>query len=96
VLGARDRALAREKELYEAARRADGRLPALQRSTAASRQLDVLACFAERAAALDCVRRNWSTTPMLHIEAGRHPVVERASREPFMPNDLRSTTRAAC
>jgi DNA mismatch repair protein MutS len=26
---------------------------------------------------------------MLLIEGGRHPVVERASREPFVPNDLR-------
>jgi DNA mismatch repair protein MutS len=25
---------------------------------------------------------------MLRIESGRHPVVERASREPFIPNDL--------
>ena len=26
---------------------------------------------------------------MLRIDGGRHPVVERASREPFIPNDLR-------
>ncbi len=26
---------------------------------------------------------------MLLIEGGRHPVVERAGREPFIPNDLR-------
>ena len=27
--------------------------------------------------------------PMLLIEGGRHPVVERAGREPFIPNDVR-------
>ena len=51
VLGARDRALGREKELYEAL--LDlliGQLPLLQKTAVAIAQLDVLACFAERAA----------------------------------------------
>ena len=44
VLGARDGALAREKALYEALLdELTARLPALQRSTAAIAQLDVLA-----------------------------------------------------
>ncbi len=89
VLGARDRALAREKELYEALLEAlTARLGALQRTTAAVAQLDVLACFAERAVTLDCVQPELVGHPMLHIIQGRHPVVERASREPFIPNDL--------
>jgi DNA mismatch repair protein MutS len=90
VLGARDRALARERELY------DGlldqitlRLPALLRTTAGIAELDVLTCFAERATALDCVEPELVLEPMLWIDGGRHPVVERASREPFIPNDLR-------
>ena len=33
--------------------------------------------------------RSWCDEPMLCIDSGRHPVVERASREPFIPNDLR-------
>ena len=50
VLGARDRALAREKELYDQLLdRLTERLPALQTTTAAIAELDVLACFAERA-----------------------------------------------
>ncbi|MFI4891414.1 MAG: DNA mismatch repair protein MutS [Steroidobacterales bacterium] len=90
VLGARDRALSREKELYEGLLDAlILQLPALQRSTAAIGQLDVLACFAARALALDCVRPELVAEPVLHIEAGRHPVVERARQEPFIPNDLR-------
>src|ERR1700720_802107 len=89
VLGARDRALAREKELYDALLTTlTARLPALQQTTGAIAQLDVLACFAERATALDCAQPELVDHPMLFINQGRHPVVERASREPFIPNDL--------
>jgi DNA mismatch repair protein MutS len=89
VLGARDRALARERELYDSL--LDlliGRLAALQGTTAAIAELDVLACFAERAATLDCAEPELVAHPMLQIDQGRHPVVERASRAPFIPNDL--------
>jgi DNA mismatch repair protein MutS len=90
VLGARDRALAREKELYDGLLdRLIERLPALQTTTAAIAELDVLTCFAERAATLDCAQPELVDEPMLCIESGRHPVVERASREPFIPNDLK-------
>ncbi len=90
VLGARDRALAREKALYEALLdHLTTRLPALQSTTAAIAQIDVLNCFAERAAALDCSQPELVDEPVLLIDGGRHPVVERASREPFVPNDLR-------
>jgi len=90
VLGARDRALAREKTLYEELLdHLTTRLPDLQAATAAIAQIDVLACFAERATTLDCARPDLMDEPMLMIEAGRHPVVERAGHEPFVPNDLR-------
>jgi DNA mismatch repair protein MutS len=90
VLGARDRALAREKELYDLLLdRLTARLPALQATTAAVAELDVLACFAERAITLDCAQPQLVEDPVLCIEGGRHPVVERASREPFIPNDLK-------
>ncbi len=90
VLGARDRALAREKELYEnLLGTLIETLAQMLRSAAAIAQLDVLASFAERATALDCVQPELVDEPQLHIDGGRHPVVERASREPFIPNDLR-------
>ncbi len=90
VLGARDRALARERELYDALLTTlTARLQALQQTTAAIAQVDVLTCFAERAATLDCARPELVDHPMLFISQGRHPVVERAGREPFIPNDLR-------
>jgi DNA mismatch repair protein MutS len=89
VLGARDRALAREKDLYEALLELlTAQLPSLQQTTAAIAQLDVLTCFAERATALDCVQPELVNHPMLLIQQGRHLVVERASREPFIPNDV--------
>ena len=89
VLGARDKALAREKLLYDAILTAlCSELATLQATAAALAQLDVLACFAERARSLDCVEPLLTAEPLLHIEAGRHPVVERASQAPFIPNDL--------
>jgi DNA mismatch repair protein MutS len=89
VLGARDRALAREKALYEALLDTLCKtLPSLQASAAAIAQIDVLNCFAERATALDCTQPELVEEPTLRIEAGRHPVVERAGRDPFIPNDL--------
>ncbi len=90
VLGARDRALAREKALYQILLETlSAQLPALQSTTAAIAEIDVLSCFAERAATLDCARPELVDEPLLLIESGRHPVVERAAREPFVPNDLR-------
>jgi DNA mismatch repair protein MutS len=89
VLGARDRALAREKALYDRLLETlTASLPALQRTTAAIAEIDVLTCFAERAMALDCAQPELVDYPMLQIDRGRHSVVERASREPFIPNDL--------
>ncbi|GAC1667943.1 MAG: DNA mismatch repair protein MutS [Steroidobacteraceae bacterium] len=90
VLGARDRALAREKALYDALLdHLTTRLPALQTATASLAQIDVLACFAERAAALDCAQPQLVDEPVISIESGRHSVVETSRREPFVPNDLR-------
>jgi DNA mismatch repair protein MutS len=90
VLGARDRALAREKALYEALLdHLTSRLRVLQATALAIAQIDVLSCFAERAATLDCAQPELVDEPMLFIDGGRHPVVERAGREPFVPNDLR-------
>ena len=90
VLGARDRALARERELYEEvlARLIDGLGP-LQGTAAALAELDALAALAERAVALDWTAPTLVAEPCLVIEAGRHPVVERFTDAPFVPNDLK-------
>ncbi len=90
VLGARERAQARERLLYEALLdELSAKLPALQASAAAIAEIDVLSCFAERATTLQCAQPELVDEPLLRIDGGRHPVVERAGREPFIPNDLR-------
>jgi len=89
VLSARERALAREKFLYEALLDAlNAALEPLKRCAAALSELDVLAGFAERAQALDWSRPELVDAPCLRIERGRHPVVEAVRQEPFEPNDL--------
>ncbi len=89
VLSARERALAREKHLYETLLDAlNEDLAPLRACAEALAELDVLAAFAERAEALDWSRPRLGPEARLHIEGGRHPVVEAVRSEPFTPNDL--------
>ena len=89
VLGARERALAREKALYEElVARVAADLEALQHSAAAIAELDVLCNFAERAESLDYRAPRLDEQPGIRIEGGRHPVVEQTSSQPFIPNDV--------
>ncbi|HEY6825040.1 MAG TPA: DNA mismatch repair protein MutS, partial [Steroidobacteraceae bacterium] len=50
---------------------------------------DALAALAERACALEWTRPELTDEPRLTILGGRHPIVERFSDAPFVPNDLR-------
>ncbi|MEE4185273.1 MAG: DNA mismatch repair protein MutS [Gammaproteobacteria bacterium] len=88
VLSARERALAREKELYEALL---GQLlevlAPLQSMAAAVAETDVLANLARRAAELDYVQPQLTDRPGISITAGRHPVVERVVSTGFIAND---------
>ncbi len=89
ILSARERALAREKALYEGLLDALGEsLAELQRAAEALSELDVLLNFAERAEALDYRQPELDEEPGIHIVAGRHPVVERSLDDPFIANDL--------
>ncbi|MBB3141979.1 DNA mismatch repair protein MutS [Halomonas organivorans] len=89
ALSAKSRALAREKLLYESLLDdLNAELAPLQATGRALASLDVLATLAERARALDLVRPTLPQTPGLEIRGGRHPVVERVSEAPFVPNDL--------
>ena len=89
VLSARERALAREKLLYDGLLDAlNEDLESLKRCAGALSELDVLACFAERAQALDWSRPRLVDAACLRIEGGRHPVVEAVRDDPFTPNDL--------
>ena len=90
VLGSRERALAREKTLYERLLETlRESLGVLQASAAALAELDVLVNLALRAEALGWSRPTLTDTPELAIEAGRHPVVEQVIDDPFVANDLR-------
>jgi DNA mismatch repair protein MutS len=92
VLGSRDRALARERELFDGLLdRLIGDLVPLKRLAAAIALVDVLASLAERAESLRYVRPELCDEPGLRIEGGRHPVVERVLDDPFVPNDLELT-----
>ncbi|MDR3298549.1 MAG: DNA mismatch repair protein MutS [Candidatus Accumulibacter sp.] len=92
ALSAQERALAREKLLYDAvltALRDD--LPRLQAIARAVAHADLLAAFAEVARARNYCRPEFSAEPGLAIAGGRHPVVENelAGGETFIANDTR-------
>ncbi|MCM8566553.1 DNA mismatch repair protein MutS [Thauera linaloolentis] len=89
ALSAQERALSREKLLYEAILDAlAAHIPALQRIARALALLDGLAAFAEAALRYGYVRPRFRDTPGLDIAGGRHPVVERQVDD-FIRNDAR-------
>ena len=89
ALSAKSRALTREKWLYDRLLGdLNASLHALQSTSQALAELDVLCAFAERAEALNWVRPTLSETTGIQIDAGRHPVVEQVSETPFVPNDV--------
>ncbi len=89
ALSARERALAREKVLYELIlERICTELAPLQTTAAALCEVDVLACFAERAEALDYCQPEFTNRPGIQIHAGRHAVIERLQDMPFIANDI--------
>lgn len=88
VLSANERALAREKMLYEQVlKQLASTISALQINAGAVASLDVLCCFAERAGSLSYVQPQFVQGSGLEIEAGRHPVVESLT-QPFVSNDV--------
>ncbi|MBX3693326.1 MAG: DNA mismatch repair protein MutS [Dokdonella sp.] len=89
VLSARERSLMRERALYEQVLDTlAAQLEALKSAAAAVAELDVLACFAERADTLDWNEPELVDEAGIRIGRGRHPVVEQVREEPFEPNDL--------
>ena len=77
ALSAQERALAREKWLYEQILdQLQPHVPALTRLAHALAALDVLSTFAERSLTLGWCAPQFAPEPCIEIEAGRHPVVE--------------------
>jgi DNA mismatch repair protein MutS len=98
ALSAQERALAREKLLYEQLLEAlHPQLAELTRAARALATLDALACLAERAATLGWCRPEFVAHPCIEIEAGRHPVVQARLMETgggaFIANDTRLDAR---
>jgi len=89
ALSAKSRALAREKALYDQLLEDIAQqLNQLQDTATALAELDTLANFAERAETLSFSAPVLSNTPGISIQGGRHPVVEKVSDAPFVPNSL--------
>jgi DNA mismatch repair protein MutS len=96
VLGADERILERELELFEQLRQeVAGQAPRIQDTARAVATLDALAALAETATINNYTKPHVHDGDELVIVDGRHPVVERRASEPFVPNDtyLDSTTR---
>jgi DNA mismatch repair protein MutS len=89
ALSAQERALAREKVLFDGVIDAlQPTLPSIRRAAQAVALLDVLAALAERASTYGWICPELVDTPEIDIEGGRHPVIEtRVDR--FIPNDCR-------
>jgi len=87
VLSARERSLAREKWLYEQLLDAlSPYAPALSACASALAEVDTLASLAHHARQNQWVAPVLTEGSLIHIEAGRHPVVEHTI-ERFTPND---------
>jgi DNA mismatch repair protein MutS len=92
ALSAQERALAREKWLYEQLLDAlQAHVPTLDRVAQALASLDVLCALAERSLTLNWCEPQFTREPGIEIRAGRHPVVEARLNETsggsFIAND---------
>ena len=89
VLGADERILARELEIFERLRqRVAGEAPRVQETARGLATLDVLASLAETAAVHNYIKPLMHAGDELVATDARHPVVERHVPESFVPNDI--------
>jgi DNA mismatch repair protein MutS len=89
VLSARTKALAREKWLYETLLTdIQHFLQKLSDLSEALAELDVLSTLAKTAQSLRWCCPQFTTTPGLSIQNGRHPVIEHLLNERFIANDV--------
>jgi len=96
VLGADERILERELEIFETLRKAiAAEAPRVQDTARALATLDVLAGLAETAAIANFTKPHVHDGDDFLATDARHPVVERFATDPFVPNDidLNGTTR---
>ena len=89
VLSANERALAREKSLYnDLIDKLGLSLVTLQNCARGISELDALQNLAERADMLNYVRPKLVNATGITIKNARHPVIEQVQETPFTPNDI--------
>jgi len=89
VLSAQERAYELEFQIFSDLRRTLGaEVSRLQATAAALAEIDVYAALAEAAEASRYTRPEVNDSREIHIEAGRHAVLDVALEEEFVPNDL--------
>lgn len=88
VLGAQEKTVRLEYEIFESVRKkAAERLYDIQRAASCLATADVLCSFAKAAVENNYCRPEINTDKAIRITEGRHPVVEKMSHSPFVPND---------
>ena len=94
ALSAQERALAREKYLYEQVLdQLQAHIPTLIRLAGALAALDALCCLAERSLTLNWCAPQFTPEPCIDIESGRHPVVEARLAETSSGSFIANHTR---
>ena len=95
VLGAQEKRIKLEEELFEQMRQeVGGRFGRLMGTAEVVGRLDALSALAELAVRERYVRPEVDEDDEILIEEGRHPVIEKVNREErFIPNDLRLDNR---
>ena len=89
VLSAKERALKREKFLYEKLlEELLNDLTIIQNCAQALAQIDALATLSERAVSLNYVQPDFTKDHIVDIKQGRHSVIETVQSDPFTPNDV--------
>ena len=89
VLGADERIVERELELFDAVRaRVASEAPRVQETARGLATIDVLAALAETATVFNYTKPQMHAGDELTASDVRHPVVERRSPDAFVPNDV--------
>ena len=89
ILGADERILERELEIFETLRRTvAAEAPRIQDTARALATLDVLAGLAETATLSNFTKPHVHDGDEYIVTDGRHPVVERMATDAFVPNDI--------
>jgi DNA mismatch repair protein MutS len=89
ILSAETRGIAREQTLFnQLCEQAQQHLDALHAFGQLVAELDVLGCFAWHAVKHRYVKPTITDAPALHIDAGRHPVLDQMLGDQFVPNDV--------